>query len=574
MPYDLLIRNGTVVDGSGEPRYQADVAIQDGRIAEIGKIRAEARETLDAEGQVLAPGFIDGHTHMDAQVCWDPLGTCSSYHGVTSVVMGNCGFTLAPSRAEARELVVRNLERAEDISPAAMAQGIDWRWETYAEYLDAVDDLPKGINYAGYVGHSALRTYVMGERAFEEKAQPADLEAMQRELRDGMAAGAMGFTTSRTLNHQTSDGRPVASRLAEWDEVCALVGVSGAMGGLFEITNEDAAQNGDPVAQRDYFARMEALALASGAGIMFGVGSTRHAPEGWMPWMDLIDRVSDRGGRMFAQVHSRRFDIVLCFEGQLPFDGLPGWRGLRQRPPAEQKQALRDPATRARLVREAHEGDYGNAIGAEARKPDFDWVFIMEDALPPHPALGERARARGMDPVELMIELALETDFKQNFLQPIANELPEQVLKLMKHPRSIVTFSDAGAHVSQISDCSIQTHLLGHWVRGEQALSLEEGVRMITGEPAAAFGFADRGRVAPGLVADLVVFDPERIAPELPRIEHDLPGGARRLVQKASGIAATIVAGEILLRDGVHTGALPGRLLRRVGGPGASGRAR
>ena len=212
---------------------------------------------------------------------------------------------------------------------------------------------------------------------------------------------------------------------------------------------------------------------------------------------------------------------------------------------------------------EAHHGDYGEAIGAEARKPDFDWVFIMERALGPHPSLGDRARDHGIDPVELMIEMALESDFACNFLQPIANEVPDQVLALMQHPRSVVTFSDAGAHVSQISDCSIQTHLLGHWVREEGALSLEEGVRMVTYEPATAFGFRDRGLVREGLVADLVVFDPERVAPEIPHIEYDLPGGARRLIQKASGIQATIVAGEVLLREGVHTGALPGRLLRR-----------
>ncbi len=567
MPHDLLIQNATIVDGSGAPRREGDVAVSNGRITEIsdrpGKLAGQAAtETIDAEGQVVSPGFIDGHTHMDAQVYWDPLGTCSSYHGITSVVMGNCGFTLAPSREGARELVVRNLERAEDISPAAMSEGIEWGFETYPEYMDAVDKLPKGINYSGYVGHSALRTYVMGERAFEEPAKPADLAAMVQELQAGMDAGAMGFTTSRTLNHLTSDDRPVASRLAEWEEVAALVKVAGASGGIFEITNEDAAIT-EPVAQKEYFERMSSLALSSGATFMFGVGSTRHAPEAWMPWMDLCDRVSDAGGRMFAQVHSRRFDIMLNFEGQLPFDGLPAWRALRELPLAEQKEALRDASLRSRLVHEAHHGDYGSSVGAEARKPDYDWVFIMEDALGPHACLGQVARDRGMDPVELMIELALASDFKQNFMQPIANEIPEQVFALMQHPRSVVTFSDAGAHVSQISDCSISTHLLGHWVRREQALSLESAIQMITSQPAEAFGFHDRGLLREGNVADLVLFDPETIAPEIPEIHHDLPGGARRLVQKASGISATIVAGEVLLRDGVHTGALPGKLLRR-----------
>ena len=563
MAHDLLIVNGTVVDGSGGPGRRADVSVSDGRITGVGDLAGEqAQETLDAEGHVVAPGFIDGHTHMDAQVYWDPLGTCSSYHGITSVVMGNCGFTLAPSRASARELVVRNLERAEDISPAAMAAGIEWGFETYPEYMDAVDGLPKGINYSGYVGHSALRTYVMGERAFEEEASADDVEAMKRELAAGMAAGAMGFTTSRTLNHQTSDDRPVASRLANWEEVRALVGVAGAAGGIFEITNEDAAVE-SPDAQPEYFGRIETLARESGATIMFGVGSSRHAPESWKPWMGLIDRVSNGDGRMFAQVHSRQFNVVLNFEGQLPFDGLPGWKALRERPRADQLVALRDPETRQRLVHEAHHGEYGDAVGAEARKPDYDWVLVMGDALGPHARVSDLARERGVDPVELMIDIALETDLGQNFLQPFANEVQEQVLALMKHPRSLVTFSDAGAHVSQISDCSIATHLLGHWVRQEQAVGLEEAVCMLTAQPAAAFGFADRGHVEAGYVADLAIFDPDTVAPEVPRIEHDLPGGARRLVQESRGFLATVVAGEVLLRNGVHTGALPGQLLRR-----------
>ena len=563
MPHDLLIRNGTVLDGTGNAGQRADIAVSDGRITGIGDLAGEAaQETIDAEGHVVTPGFIDGHTHMDAQVYWDPLGTCSSYHGITSVVMGNCGFTLAPSRADARELVVRNLERAEDISPDAMAEGISWGFETYAEYLDAIDALPKGINYAGYVGHSALRTYVMGERAFEERASEDDVAAMQRELTAGMEAGAMGFTTSRTLNHQTSDDRPVASRLADWDEVRALVGVAGGAGGIFEITNEDAAVE-DPAAQPEYFGRMEALAKESGATIMFGVGSSRHAPESWRPWMGMIDRVSDGGGRMFAQVHSRQFNIVLNFEGQLPFDGLPEWKALRARPRAEQIAALRDPETRAKLVHEAHHGEYGNAVGAEARKPDYDWVLVMGDPLGPHERVSDLAKARGVDPVELMIDLALETDLAQNFLQPFANEVEEQVLALMKHPRSLVTFSDAGAHVSQISDCSIATHLLGYWVRQEQAVGLEEAVSMLTAQPAAAFGFSDRGRIAEGFVADLAIFDPATVAPAVPRIEYDLPGGARRLVQEATGFLATIVGGEVLLREGRHSGALPGRVLRR-----------
>jgi N-acyl-D-aspartate/D-glutamate deacylase len=340
------------------------------------------------------------------------------------------------------------------------------------------------------------------------------------------------------------------------------VKATGEVGGIFEITNEDAAFS-DPEAQAEYFERMSKLALDSRATFMFGVGSTRHAPDGWRAWTGLIDRVAEAGGRMYGQVHSRRFDVILSFAGQLPFDRLPLWQALRSKPVAEQKQALRDPDLVAKLVHEAHHGPYGNAIGAEARRPDFDWIFLMDEPMGPHRCLGALAREQGRDPVALMIELALASDFDQLFLQSIANENPENVLALMKHPRTLTTFSDAGAHVSQISDCSIATHLLGHWVRREQKVGLEEAVHWLTGRPAAAFGFGDRGVLRAGAVADLVVFDPARIAPEMPKIEYDLPEGARRLVQKATGISATIVGGEVLLRDGVHTGALPGRLLRR-----------
>jgi N-acyl-D-aspartate/D-glutamate deacylase len=273
--------------------------------------------------------------------------------------------------------------------------------------------------------------------------------------------------------------------------------------------------------------------------------------------------VNEAGGRFYAQVHSRRFDVILCFAGQLPFDRLPLWSQLRSKPLAEQKQALRDPAFVAKLVHEAHHGPYGNAIGAEARKPDFDWIFLMDDPMGPHRCLGELARQQGKDPVALMIELALASDLQQIFLQAVANEDPKNVLALMNHPRALTTFSDAGAHVSQISDCSIATHLLGHWVRREQKVRLEDAVHRLTGRPAAAFGFEKRGSLKEGYAADVVVFDPAQIGPELPKIEYDLPAGARRLVQKARGIAATIVAGEVLLRNGVHTGALPGKLLRR-----------
>ena len=443
---------------------------------------------------MVTPGFIDSHTHMDAQVLWDPLGTCSCYHGVTSVVMGNCGFTLAPARADQRHLVVRNLERAEDISADAMAEGVTWSWETFPEYLDTLDRLPKGINYAAHVGHSALRTWAMGERAFEEEATPDDIAVMARELRDALRAGAFGFTTSRTPNHETADDRPVASRLAAWSEVEALVGVMGDLGvGVFEIAQERAVASSDPDQREDFFRRMRNLAVTTQVPVTFGVISNARDGSDWQGQLGLIDSTAQAGGQMWAQAHAREFSVVLSWKTRLPFDKLPTWREIRSQPLGEQARAFRDPELRARLVAEAHEGDYGHAIGAETRKPNYDWIRILERPVPPNPTVAERAAETGRDPVDLMIDLALESNFEQMFVQVIANRDPQYLLSIMRHPRALVTFSDSGAHVSQIMDSSLQTHLLSYWVRDQQAFTFEDAVRNLTFTPATAWHFSDRG---------------------------------------------------------------------------------
>src|SRR5438552_9325867 len=564
MPYDLVIKNGVLIDGSGLPRHHADVAVRHGRIAAVGRIRERAREVIDADGLVVAPGFIDGHTHMDAQIFWDPLGTCSCWHGVTTVVMGNCGFTLAPCAASDKHLVVRNLQRAEDISLEAMEAGIEWRWTTFPEWLDCLDTLPKGINYTGYLGHSALRSHVMGERAFEQAATEDDLRAMERELRDAIRAGAAGFTTSRSPIHETPDGRPVASRLATWDEVRRLVGVMGDLNaGIFELAGEAVGRElSDPVAFRDYHVRLRDLAVETGRPVTWGIFSRLEAPEVWRRYLDLLDETAAAGGRMFAQAHSRGLNVVLSFKTQLPFDDLPAWKPFRALPLDEQKRQLRDPEVRRRLVAGAHDKPDRRALGTEARPFPYEWIFVYDTVPGPHRTVADVARERGIDPATAMIDLALEKDLDRFFVHPVANEMQEDVLTMMKHPRAVVTFSDSGAHVSQIVDSSLQTHLLSHWVRERQVFTLEDAVRMLTLVPATHWGFADRGLVREGFVADLVVFDPDTIAPEMPEVAHDLPAGARRLVQKARGVAATVVHGEVLLRDGKHTGALPGRLLR------------
>jgi len=561
MAFDLLVKNGTIVDGSGLPRYRGDVGVKDGKIAEIGRLNGEsAKEVVDAEGRVVAPGFVDGHTHMDAQIFWDPIGTSSCFQGVTSVVMGNCGFTLAPCRAEEADLVMRNLERAEDISRAAMKAGIQWRWETFPQFLDVLDALPKGINYAGYVGHCAIRTHVMGQRAFTDEATEDDLRAMVHHTREAVAAGAHGFSTTRSVNHQTSDDKPVASRLATWEEFELLVKSMG--GGMVEVAGEPRGADTDKA--RRYYEGLSKLSIESGRPITFGLFNRRTNPGAWRTTFDIIERTCQQGGRMFAQVHSRSLNVILSFETQLPFDRWDVWRDMRKLPLAEQKLWLLNADKRKQLVDIASKPYEGPTVrGTEARPPQWDWIYALTDMKGPHKSMADLARMKNTHPVELMIDMALERDMKFFMTQPVANENQAEALELMKHPRSVVTFSDSGAHVSQIMDSSLQTHLLSHWVRDKQAFTLEEAVKLITCDTATQFGFHDRGLIREGMAADIVVFDPETVGPRMPEVVTDLPAGAKRLKQKCDGMAVTIVNGQVLLRDNEPTGNLPGRLLRR-----------
>ena len=564
MTYDLVVRNGLVVDGSGMASFHADVGVQAGWITKIGRIRERGRQEIDADGHIVTPGFIDGHTHMDAQIHWDPLGTSSSWNGVTSVVMGNCGFTIAPCAAKDAELVMMNLERAEDISRAAMAQGIKWSWETFPQYMDMLERLPKGINYATYIGHSALRTWAMGERAFEEESSASDLARMEGQLVEAMKAGAIGFSTSRSGSHETTDGRRVASRVASWDEVRHLVCAMGGMGGgIFELAKENATNSSDQVERREALDRMQALAVESGVVTMAGIQPSFDR-EAWHDQLAMLDRTAALGGCMLGQSHTRGVTVMTSFMTTLPFDRIPEWKEFRRHPLEEQKRLLRDPQVRAGLVHAAQHGDYGRAIGAEAKKPNWKRMRVLRDMVMPNPTIGELVAQTGQDPVDLMIELSLERDFNLFFVENtgVAIIEPEDLLQVMKHPRTIMTFSDSGAHVSQIADSSIQVHLLSYWTRERQAFTLEEAVRMVTFAPARAWGFHDRGMLREGMVADLNVIDYKNLAAEYPKVSYDLPAGARRLTQHSKGIHATVVAGQTLFRDGVHTGALPGQLLR------------
>ncbi|MCY3753509.1 MAG: amidohydrolase family protein, partial [Alphaproteobacteria bacterium] len=465
MAFDLVIAGGTVVDGSGMARYRADVGVRDGRIAEIGRIRAPAGRTIDAEGRIVSPGFIDGHTHMDAQVAWDPLGSCACWHGVTSVIMGNCGFALAPCKPEEREWYAECLEAVEDIPKDAMMAGIDWTWETFPEYLAAVEALPKAINYGSYIGHSALRMYAMGTRALDELATGDDLDAMAGIVEEALRAGAMGLSTSRSVTHTRPDGGPVASRVADWRELAHLAAVMGRLNtGILQL-GPDVASG---AAQRAFLEELGRVSMDTGRPVMFGAVALKQGdrPNHWQYQMDWMDRVSEGGGRAWGQGTTRSINAIFTLKAYLPFDALPSWKELRRRPLGEQKAGFRDPELRARLVAEeasmkprGTEFQGGGAATTDPRRPDYANLFPMFGVKWDEPSIEEIARLRSCNPVEAMIDLMLENE-DLVFVQPLMNNDPDDVLGLLRHPRTLATFSDSGAHVCQEMGSSLQTHLL------------------------------------------------------------------------------------------------------------------
>jgi N-acyl-D-amino-acid deacylase len=554
--FDVLIRGGTVFDGLGsEPLAVADVAISGGIVVEIGHVTGSARQTIDASDRFVAPGFIDGHTHLDAQIFWDPYAGSLAAHGVTSAVMGNCGFTLAPGTQEQADLIIASIERAEDMSREAIERGVPWRWTTFAEYMDAVDALPKALNVAAQCGHSALRASVMGDRAFTDRATDDEVRRMRRAVQEAISAGAMGFSTSRSRAHLTKAGDPVASRIASWDEVSAIVtGMGEAGAGLFQLAPERPA---DPGEMADYQARLRRLAVESGRPVTFMVGGQKEQ-------LDAVDQVVAGGGTAIGQVHVRRFENVFGFRTTLPFDRLPLWNAVRSASLDEQRERLLDPRLRARLVAEAESGDYGEAVGAEVRAPQFDQITIIDPAS--ESSVADVARARGVSPVEVMIELSLDSRFEQLFRQPISETSSELILAGLRHPSTVVAASDSGAHISQILDSNIPTYFLSHWVRGAGAFTWAEAIHMLTGAPARVWGLERRGVLGAGACADIVVFDPAAVGCAAPTVLNDLPDGGPRLAQSATGIDATLVNGQVVTSGGQRTGATPGVLLR-VQGP-------
>ncbi len=559
MSIDLVIRGGTVVDGTGGASRVADVAVDGGVITGIGVVEDRGRQEIDARGLLVCPGFIDGHAHMDAQIFWDPLATPVSMHGVTTLVMGNCGFTLAPAQPGREELAIRSIERAEDISRGDLETGVPWGWRSFADYLDAVDATPKAVNLAGYVGHSALRTFVMGERAYHDPATEDDLARMGDELTAAMAAGAVGFSTSQISQHRTMADEPVASYVGGWSEVEHLVRVLGR-------TRTGVLQLATLMAEPENQAHLLNLALAGGRPVHQGCIYKADQPDGFRSSLAFLDHAAEQGARIIGQAHVRPLVNVIGFKVGLPFDLLPTWRELRRRPLSEQRLVLEDPERRSVLVEEALHGPYVTSkviVEVQARLPDYEALRVLQSATRPNPSVADLARARGTNPVDVMIDLSLAADFEKYFTQPFANQDEAAVEMILRHPRTIIAQSDSGAHVSQLMDSSIPTHFLAHWVRDRQAFSWEEGIHMLTGRPAREWGLGQRGHVAEGRAADLVVIDPETVGPKLPYARADLPAGGTRLVQEADGMHAIVVGGELTSVDGKPTEARPGRLLRR-----------
>ncbi len=567
MPLDLLIRGGTVIDGSGGKRFSADVGISNGRIAKVGRITDAATRTMDADGLIVSPGFIDGHTHMDAQVMWDPLGSCSCYHGVTSVVMSNCGFTLAPCKPADREWVANSLSYVEDISTDAMKAGIDWAWESFPEYMAAVERRPKALNHAMYIGHSAIRMYVMGRRAVTDKATDEEIDRMARLVQEALKAGAMGFSTSRTHTHLTPDGTPVVSRIAAWEEIERMVAAMGEFdAGIFQAGPDILGR----VENEAFLARMKHFALTYKRPVMFGLISTKQGedPASWQTQLETVEEVNAAGGRMFGQGGTRSINAIFSLKSYLPFDVLPPWKKIRALPLEEQKRRLRDPAVRRELVAaeaamkpKDNKMQGGGAATTDPRKPDYDNLFALKGVDWDDPTINELAHQGGKHPVEVMIDLSL-ANADQIYQQPIVNEGREDVLAMLKRDATLATFSDSGAHVAQEMGSSLQTHLLHYWVDKRGAFTLEQAVKKLSHDIAQAFELKGRGLVKEGYKADLLLFEEGRVRPCLPTVESDLPGGARRLVQKAEGIRATIVNGVVTLENGESTGHFAGEVIK------------
>ncbi len=561
---DRLIKGGTVVDGTGAPARRADVGIRDGLIVSVGEISESAREEIDASGLLVTPGWVDVHTHYDGQVSWDPEITPSSWHGVTTVVMGNCGVGFAPADPDRHEWLIGLMEGVEDIPGTALAEGITWEWESFPEYLDAIDRGPHAIEIGAQVPHGALRAYVMGERGADHRVVPSpeEISEMGRLAREAMAAGALGFSSSRTRNHRTRTGEPTPSLTAGPDEMLGIAAALGEGGrGVFEMV-------ADFVDLESEFALLRKMVEVSGLPMSITVAQSDVVPGQWRRLLDLIGEAVADGLPMRAQVPPRAIGIMLGLQATLnPFGGHPTFRSeVADLPHAQQLEKLRDPGVRARILAEEPPDTLQGLLGG------FDRLFELgnppEYEPAPEASISARAEALGVEANALAYDLMLAEEGKALLYRPFLNYTNFDLdvsRQMLLDPNTVPGLSDAGAHCGMICDGSFPTFLLTHWgrdrSRGEK-LPLEMLVKLQSADTAALVGLGDRGRVAPGLRADLNLIDWEALGLESPEMVFDLPTGGKRLIQKARGYRQTLVAGETICEDGKLTGIRPGRLVR------------
>ncbi|MCB4858815.1 amidohydrolase family protein [Sphingobium sp. PNB] len=565
--YDLIIRGGSIYDGSGGDPFVADVAVKDGLIAAVGDVQGIAREEIDAAGRIVTPGFVDVHTHYDGQITWENRLAPSSDHGVTTVVMGNCGVGFAPSRPEHRRLMIKLMEGVEDIPEVVMAEGVPFNWETFPEYLDALEKRESDIDFAAQLPHSPLRVYVMGERGANlEPPTPEDLAEMRRLTAEAIHAGALGVTTSRSYAHQFRDGRPAPSVKSEDQEVLALAeGLRDAGKGVFQMVpsyDVTAAERMD---------LLDDIARTSGRPVSFTFMQT---PKGEGDWQEMVARLEaskQQGLEVRGQIIPRPTGALLGLELSMhPFSFNPSFRAIEHLPLEEKVERMRDPEFRKKLI--AEEPDDPQAFFVYVIS-DLDAMFVLGNPPNYNPrsdeSIGARARAMGVDPKELIYDALLQRDGREVLYRPLGNSEGEKFessgRNLVKNDRTFPALGDGGAHYSMICDAAYTTYFLTYWVRdakGDRKVDLPYAVRKLTYEPAHAVGLHDRGLIRPGYKADLNIIDMERLHLYAPHVVYNLPTGGRRLQQRADGYDATIVSGVVTYRNGRSTGALPGRLVR------------
>ncbi len=563
MSYDLLIKNGTIVDGSGAPSYQGDVAVKGDQIVAVGEVDAErASRTIDAEGKLVTPGFVDIHTHLDAQITWDPIASSSCWHGVTSVVMGNCGVTFAPCKPSDREYLAKLMESVEDIPARSIAEGMPWSWEHYSEYLTALDGIDKGVNVGGLVGHCAVRIYAMGEEALENTpASDAQIAIMREAVSEAVAGGALGFSTSRTPLHLTPAGDPVPGTYATVEE---LKGICSALGelkrGVVEAATGINGTDEETVRKKLEIEVpwMRDVSISTGRPVTFGLAQGRDVLTAYADTLEQVDLAIADGANIKPQSTTRGIGVLFGFQNRTPFDRAPAWRGLRGLPMEEKLAKLKNPEYRASMVTQARENppplDMSQLFVLSREAPRYD--HRNEDSLAAH------AQRLGISEPEAFIQLSVDDNGQMLFNYPFLNPELDAVEAMLTNPNVVLGLGDSGAHCGQIMDASLPTYFLTYWVRERARFSIEQAIHKLTAEPAALYGIEGRGSLKPGSCADINVIDFDGLGLHGPQFVHDFPAGAGRYIQRARGYDCTIVNGQVFMEKGEHSGAFAGTVLR------------